>query len=112
MKRDRRAKIEEDAFFIGNVKIIGVEYIVARILSRNKIPEDKFLISAEDNGTIMYAIAGTAGEYDLLSKGKVIGYYRKTSKEEDIDDDRRVKPSLRRDLIHFLEETGFIKKLQ
>jgi len=112
MKRDTRAKAEDDAFCIGNLKILGVDYVIARVLSRNKIPEDKFLLSVDDDGTVMYAIAGSAGEFSLLAKGKVIGYYKRTLASEQIDDDLRVKPSLRRDLIDFLESCGFIKKLK
>ncbi len=112
MKRDVRAKIENDAVVIGNIKVLGVEYIISRILSRNKIPEDKFLVSVDSDGTVMYALSDTGGEYKLLSRGMVIGYYRRTLASEEIDEDRRVKPSLRRDLTHYLEECGFIRKLK
>jgi hypothetical protein len=112
MKRDTRAKIDDDAVEVGNLKILGVDYIASRIISKNKIHESKFLVSVEDDGTVMYALSETAGEFKLLDKGKVIGYYRKTTATETIEEDRRLKPSLRRDLTHFLEECGFIRRLK
>lgn len=112
MRRDTRAKVEEDEFNIGNIRLLGVDYIIARILTRNKIPEDKFLISINDDGEVYYAIENTAGEFRLLSQGKVIGYYRRTLASEVIEDDLRIKPSLRRELTHYLKESGFIKSLK
>jgi hypothetical protein len=112
MKRDTRAKIEDNGIVIGNIKVLGIEYTIDRILAKNKIHEEKFLVSVDEDGEVMYAIEGTAGEYRLLNGGNVIGYYSRNIAGEEVCYDMRLKPSLRSELTNILKELGFIRKLK
>lgn len=112
MKIETRNKKENQVFVIGNIKLLGTDIIISRIIGKNKFHQEVFLVSVDKDGVVKYAIQGKESEYELLEDGNVIGYYRNVPATEEIDNDRRMKPSLRRDLNGYLEECGFIKKLQ